>query len=71
LNTTNNVITSITLNDNLTYKATGNLSVTRILSANAQFVKIFGALGTQYVPELITEAGDMLTTENGNFILIN
>ena len=71
LNTTNNVITSITLNDNLTYKATGNLSVTRILSANAQFVKIFGALGTQYVPELITEAGDMLTTEDGNFILID
>ena len=55
----------------MTYAATGNLSVSRVLSASSQYVKIFGPLGTQYVPELVTESGDMLTTEDGNFILID
>jgi hypothetical protein len=69
--TTNGAISSITVNTNVTYAATGNLSVSRVLSATAQYVKIIGPLGTQYVPELVTEAGDMLTTEDGNFILID
>ena len=69
--TTNGAISSITVNTNVTYAATGNLSVSRVLSASSQYVKIFGPLGTQYVPELVTESGDMLTTEDGNFILID
>ena len=48
--TTNGAISSITVNTNVTYAATGNLSVSRVLSATAQYVKIIGPLGTQYVP---------------------
>lgn len=69
--TTNNKISSIRLNTNLTYAATGNLSVSRALSANAQYVKIFGPVGQQYITYLITESGDTITTQNGTEILIN
>ena len=69
--TTNGAISSITVNTNVTYAATGNLSVSRVLSASAQYVKIFGPLGTQYIPYITTESGDSLTTEDGNFILID
>jgi len=71
LNTTNNVIKSITLNNNLSYAASGNLSVSRVLMSTAPFVKILGPLGQQYVPYLTTEDDQTLITEDGNTILIN
>ena len=71
LNTTNNIITSITLDKNLTYNATGNLTVNHVLSATAQYVRIFGPLGQQYVPYLTTEVGDTIITQDGRAILIN
>jgi hypothetical protein len=71
LNTTNNIITSITLNNNLSYATTGNLTVNRVLSATAQYVKIFGPFGQQYIPQLTDELGNILTTESGSAILIN
>lgn len=33
-------------------------------------VKIYGPIGIQYIPELATESGDTLLTENGNTILL-
>jgi hypothetical protein len=33
-------------------------------------VKIYGPTGVQYIPELTTESGDTLLTENGNIILL-
>jgi hypothetical protein len=45
------------------------MAVNRTLSAQTN-VTIFGPLGTQYVPQLITEDGRLLTTEDGNIILL-
>jgi len=61
----------ITVSNNFTYAATGNVSLNKVLSATAQYVQLFGPLGQQYVPQLTTENGDFITTENGNTILIN
>jgi len=33
-------------------------------------MQLFGPKGIQYVPELTTESGDMISAENGNLILI-
>jgi hypothetical protein len=61
----------ITVSNNFTYSATGNLSLQRVILGYAQEIQIFGPQGTQYVPELVTESGNSITTENGNIILIN
>jgi hypothetical protein len=45
------------------------MAVNRTLSAQTN-VTIFGPLGTQYVPQLSTEDGRILTTEDGNIILL-
>jgi len=52
-----------------------NLSVLRTFSAGGTLgtqnqVVIYGPLGLQYFPELITESGQTLTTENDEIILI-
>ena len=45
------------------------LAVNRTLTAQTN-VTIFGPLGTQYVPQLTTEDGRLLTTEDGSIILL-
>jgi len=45
------------------------MAVNRTLSAQTT-VTIFGPLGTQYVPQLSTEDGRILTTEDGSIILL-
>jgi len=44
------------------------LSVNKNL--NSQYVKIFGAVGLEYVPELTAESGLSITTEDGNTIIL-
>jgi len=58
----------IILTSNLTSNANSFLSVNRTLSTTN--VKIFGPTGTQYYPEITTESGDSLITEDGNLILL-
>ena len=60
----------LTVSNNFTYSATGNLSLQRVIIGYAQEMQLFGPKGTQYVPELTTESGDIISTENGNLILI-
>lgn len=38
---------------------------------NTTQVRLFGLVGTQYIPELITENNQTITTENGQIILIS
>ena len=60
----------IYLNNNANITSSNTLlSVNRTLS-NQTNVTIFGPLGTQYVPQLITEDGRILTTEDGRIILL-
>ena len=61
----------LTVSNSFTYAATGNISLNRVIGATAQYVQIFGPLGQQYVPQIVTENGDYITTEDGNTILIN
>jgi hypothetical protein len=62
----------ITVTNNLTYAASGNVSVNRVIGAGAQDVFLFGPItGQQYVPQLTTESGDYITTEDENTISIN
>jgi hypothetical protein len=68
VNFTSNVIT---VNSNFTYAATGNISLNRVITASGVYVKIMGPVGAQYFPQLITEAGDYIITEDGNTILIS
>ena len=68
VNFTSNVIT---VNSNFTYAATGNISLNRVITASGVYVKIMGPVGTQYFPQLVTEAGDYIITEDGNTILIS
>jgi len=60
----------ITLTTNLTSNANSFLSVSRTLTAYDGNVIIYGPVGTQYFPQLITESGDLLITEDGSFILL-
>jgi hypothetical protein len=60
----------ITLTSNLSYNANSFLSVSRTLSAYDGNVIFYGPVGTQYFPQLITESGDFMITEDGNFILL-
>lgn len=60
----------ITLTSNLTNNSNSYLSVSRTLSAYGNKVIIYGPVGTQYYPQIITESGDLITTEDGAFILL-
>jgi len=46
------------------------LSVNRTFNATDGQVKIYGAIGIQYSPELTTEDGSILTDEQGNIIIL-
>jgi hypothetical protein len=58
----------LTLTENLTYAANGLLSVTRTYKTNN--VQIFGPVGLQYVPQLVTEDDISLTDELGNILIL-
>jgi hypothetical protein len=61
----------ITVNGNYTYSPNGNVSLNRVMVASGVSVQIFGPLGTQYEAQLSDENGNIITTEDGNIILIN
>ena len=63
-----NGIIYLSSNANLTSTNT-RLSVNRTLSAQTS-VRIYGPIGLQYIPQLATESGDILTTEAGEIILL-
>jgi len=54
---------------NITSYSNSLMTVNRTLSAQTK-VTIYGPTGIQYVPELITEDGIILTTENGQIIIL-
>jgi hypothetical protein len=59
----------------VTANAGANLSVVRTFSAGGDITKqnqivIYGPLGLQYFPELVTESGQTIVTENDEIILI-
>ena len=58
----------IYLNGNLTNPANSLMSVRRTISTN--IVRIDGFLGTVYYPSLTDELGNILTTEDGSYILL-
>jgi len=65
----------ITLTANLSANANSLMAVNRTFFAggtiyNANQIKIFGPIGLQYFPELTTESGDTITTEDGVIILL-
>jgi hypothetical protein len=71
----NYVTGNIVLSSAVTAPQGANLSVLRTFSAggtlgNQDQVIIYGPLGLQYFPELITESGQTITTENDEIILI-
>ena len=63
-----NGIIYLTTNSSLTSTNT-RLSVNRTLSAQTS-VRIYGPIGQQYIPQLATENGNILTTEAGEIILL-
>lgn len=51
------------------------MSVNRVLTAGGQSLRqdeviIYGPVGTQYIPQLITESGDTLTTEDERILIL-
>ena len=60
----------IYLTSNLSNNADSYLSVNRTLSANDASVIIYGPIGLEYTPELTTENGLTLTTEDGKIIIL-
>lgn len=58
----------IYLTSNLTANANSLMAVNRTFSTT--FVRIFGPLGTVYIPELGTESGQSLTTEDNSILLL-
>ena len=51
------------------------MSVNRVLTAGGQSLRqdeviIYGPVGTQYVPQLATETGQLLTTEDGRILIL-
>jgi hypothetical protein len=46
------------------------VSVSRTIQASGKSVRIIGPIGLEYVPELITEDGLTITTENGSIIIL-
>jgi hypothetical protein len=66
----------ITLTSSLTSNVNSNVAVSRTFSAGGsaatrQQVRIYGTIGIQYYPELVTENGDSLITEDENLILLD
>jgi len=62
--------TSITLSGPLTSGANGFISVGRSITSLYNNVQIIGPVGTQYLAQLGTENGDILTSETGAELLI-
>jgi hypothetical protein len=64
----------IYLTTNLSSNANTLLSVNRTYVANSSLafdeIKLYGPVGTTYIPELTTESGLSLTTEDGRIILL-
>jgi hypothetical protein len=60
----------IKLKEPLANSVNSLLSVSRTLYAFDGNVTIFGPVGIQYFPEITTESGDSIITEDGNFILL-
>jgi hypothetical protein len=76
--TDNYTVSNVDYNDGIIY-TNGNiisnvtnslLSVNRTFNATDGQVKIYGAIGIQYFPELTTEDGTILTDEQGNIIIL-
>ena len=66
---------NIVLSSAVTANAGANLSVLRTFSAGGDVTKqnqivIYGPIGTQYFPELITESGETIVTEDDRIILL-
>jgi hypothetical protein len=62
---------TITVANNFTSNANGFLSVNRTLTASDGQVVIYGPLGLAYTPELTTEDGQLLITEDGNILILD
>ena len=62
--------TSVTLSGPLTSGANGYISVGRSITSLYNNVQIIGPVGTQYLAQLGTENGDILTSETGAWLLI-
>jgi hypothetical protein len=60
----------IYLSTNLTSAANSLMSVNRLFEATSENIKIFGPVGQQYYPELTTEDGRSLISEDGSLILL-
>lgn len=64
----------IYLTSNLANTVSSSLSVSHTLLANSNLlynqIKLYGAVGTSYIPELTTELGQILTTEDDRTILL-
>jgi len=60
----------IYLTANLTTNANSYMAVNRTFSATGNNIIIYGPIGLQYIPELITEDGRTITTEDGQIILL-
>jgi hypothetical protein len=60
----------IYLTSNLSAAANSYLSVNRTYTANGADIIIYGPVGLQYVPEMATENGTLITTENGRVLII-
>lgn len=60
----------IYLTDNLTANANSYMAVNRTFSATGNNIIIYGPVGLQYVPQLATEDGRTITTEDGRIILL-
>jgi hypothetical protein len=46
------------------------VSVNRTIQASGKSVRIIGPIGLEYVPELITEDGLTIITENGSILIL-
>ena len=64
------VTNEIYLTTNLTSAANSLLSVNRTLTASGGSIVIYGPVGLQYIPELTTEDGRTIITEDGRIILL-
>ena len=68
VNTVDYINGKIYLTSNLTAQSNSLMAVNRTF--NTTQVKIYGPLGLQYFPELTDEAGNILTDEQGNLLLL-
>jgi hypothetical protein len=66
----NSPFTSVLLSGPLTSGANGYISVGRGITSLYNNVQIIGPVGTQYLAQLGTENGDIITTETGAWLLI-